>query len=62
MTERRWRRQRDEGWDGMVTIAAGTFQYLNIDRTIRIAGGQVLQSIDQPDDIIGGILGIPHWV
>ena len=46
----------------MVTIAAGTFQYLNIDRTIRIAGGQVLQSIDQPDDIIGGILGIPHWV
>ena len=47
----------------MVTIAAGTFNSLNnIDRLSRIAGGQVLQYIELLEDILGGILGIPHWV
>ena len=52
----------------MVTIAAGTSNSLNnsIDRLSlsRIAGGQVLQCIELLEDILdilGGILGIPHW-
>ena len=63
MTARRWRRQREEGWGGMVTIAAVTVQYF-LDRLTRIAVGpvQVLQSIDQVAEILDDLLVIPHWV